>query len=206
MEGLGLRGRRTPWGFAIVAALVLASGCAHRPDGPPGLHPAFSAPPEGYSSEGEDIAFTNALVSLKARHEMSPGPETPAFFRTLSERGYLLIRVDVENLSKVRVIFKPSHAVLKTNRLDYGRPLDYTDLYQIAGSAGGGATGDVMSKIKGKFYDLDVMIMPGKRSSRLLVFSPIEPKSSKASLGIRDLYVGTEPLDIFFPFKVRAGQ
>ena len=204
MEGSRLRGRRTPWGFAIVAALVLASGCAHGPDGPPGLHPAFSAPPEGYSTDGYEVAFANALVSVRARHEMSPGPETPAFLRTLSDRGYLLIRVDVENLSGARVIFKPSHAVLKTNRLDYGRPLDYTDLYQIAGAAGDRPTADVMAEIKGRFYDLDVMIMPGKRSSRLLVFSPIEPKSSKASLEIRDLYVGAKPLDVFFPFKVRA--
>lgn len=191
---------------AAAAVFVLLSGCAHKPEGPVGLHPALSSPTEGYSSAGEKVSFTNGALSLNIRHERDPGDGAPELFKALSGLDYLLIRVVVENLSSEKVIFKPSHAVLRTNRLDYMRPLDYTDLYDIASSGGNGSPRSALSEVKGRFYDLDVMIMPDQRSSRLLIFRPIAPKSSKASLAIRDLYVGTEPIDILFPFEVRAGQ
>lgn len=181
--------------LAVLAAVVILAGCASTPKGPPRFERAM--PDEGlagYTALLDGSRYGDGRIDVTVR-PMHAGDGLDGVFGALAERGYVIFRLAVENTSGARVIFKPSNSVLKTNALDYMRPLDYTDLYPVLGAAAD------ISTVKAAFYDLDVTLRPGQVTERLLIFRPVEERSKSATLELRDIYVGLETVDVVFRFE-----
>lgn len=96
-------------------------------------------------------------------------------------------------------MYNTSYTVLTSDALDYKKPLDFTDLYDITGGTGR------LASLKGKFYDLNTTIAPGERTSRLLIFRPLSEEAEDAEVVIKDLYIGTKTRDLSFPFTFKNG-
>ncbi|MBI5642521.1 MAG: hypothetical protein HY954_03490 [Deltaproteobacteria bacterium] len=129
------------------------------------------------------------------------GTVGPALLDELLTSKYVLFRMDIDNMSKGKVMFNPGYAVLTDDELSYLKPLDFTDLYDIKGDSEGALKS--ISELKGRFYDLDVTVMPGDKTSKLLIFKPLSKRMKKASLAIKEMYVGTDTLKAVFPFALK---
>lgn len=151
----------------------------------------------GYERTSEDAVFTSEKVTLKARQVKRGSPEVEGYLGELAEKGYVLIRLEIENRSDVKVIFNPVYAALMNETFYYEKPLDFTDLYDIKGGMEG------LGALKGKFYDLSETVAPGRKVSKLLIFKPLEKDMVKAGLSIKDLYIGTDYIKVYFPFVLK---
>lgn len=175
-----------------IAALVLL-GCHPTPK------TGFLAPDAngaaGYRAQGPEGVFENGAVRLSAR-QMKPTEEAPALIARLLKEGYMVIVLSIENRSRAEMIYKPNYTALTNDKLDYKKPLDYTDLYEI--------DQDGVDSLKGLYYDLDLTLSPGEKASRALIFGPLTEGYEKVSLEISDLYVGTRPASMKLPFTVKA--
>lgn len=188
---------------ALLAIMLLAYGCASNPKGPVRLE---LTPEDGGGQTEEYYTTTDAAVyddgALRVRvRALNPGGahgrEGDAV-STLSSRGYLLFETEVANISDgKRIIFKPSYAAIHTSHLDYGRALDFTDLYEIAGVA---SSGSMKSSFK-SFFDLDKTLMPGESIKKILAFRPLDDHAGSVRLELNDIYVGTDTTDVLFLFK-----
>lgn len=187
--------------------LLLSYGCASTDPGPLLLHPAGKTA-EGYTQEADEWVYSDKDVQVRVSH-VSKGTGTllvsegaKILIDELHERGYLLLKMDIRNGSKAKVIYNPALTALKDNSLGYKKPLDYTDLYDLT-SGDDGLTG--LSGFKGVFYDLSLTLEPGERTSGLLAFRPLGKKTRKAELVIKNLYVGKDILNMRFPFVLKPG-
>lgn len=157
--------------------------------------------PEGYLKSGAEGVYQNK--SLKITASIIRGANNaPALIGELLDKKYVIIRLDIENRSAGKVIYNPTYTVLSNDALDYRKPLDYTDLYDIKGSNGE----NELAQLKGRFYDLTVTLLPGERSSRLLIFEPMSKDVKKAELTIKEIYVGTDTTRVSFPFEAKEGM
>ncbi|MFZ3073395.1 MAG: hypothetical protein WA162_09140 [Thermodesulfobacteriota bacterium] len=138
-----------------------------------------------YSAVGADIAG-NALLEK------------------LLSRGYILLRMDIENKSTKKLAFNPAMSHLLAGAMDYKKPLDYPDLYQMLSTSDSSATPDAeLRSIKGRFYDTNTVLKAGEKTSKLLIFLPLDPGSKNAMFTMHELYVGTEVVTVAFPFVVK---
>ncbi len=163
------------------------------------LQPAEKGP-EGYLKTGLEGVFQNK--SLRVAASIIKDTEGgPGLIGELLGKKYVVIRLDIENRSSAKVIYNPTHTVLTNDALDYRKPLDYTDLYDIKGSSGERE----LAQLRGRFYDLTVTLLPGERSSRLLIFEPMSKGVKKAELSIKEIYIGTDTIRVSFPFEAKEG-
>ncbi len=184
--------------------LLLSYGCASTDPGPLRLHPA-SKTEEGYTQRADEWVYSDESVHIRVSHvpkgiAAPPGSKGSVLIDELHERGYLLLKMDIRNDSKTKVIYNPTLTTIKDDAFGYKKPLDYTDLYDLA-RAEAGPTG--LSGFKGTFYDLSITLGPGERTSGLLAFRPLDKKARKADLVIKNLYVGEDFLDVRFPFVLK---
>lgn len=201
--------------MVLLITIIMAVGCASAPTGPIHLYPVDPGHGAGnevdndgkdeYSVTSQIANFKNNFVRVSVRHVDDPGEIPAGILTRLLEREYVILSLEVENLStNMRVVYKPSYTVLRTNTLDYWKPLDYTDLYSIANEIADFETISSLRAVKGRFYDLDISMTPGQKASRFLIFPIVSKRSSKATLEIKNLYVGGNPFDIAFAFSVKT--
>jgi hypothetical protein len=183
--------------------LLFSYGCASTDVGPLFLHPAGKAE-VGYTQIADKWVYSGKSVIIRVSHvskaETLPGSKGSVLIDELLERGYLLFKMNIRNDSKGKVIYNPSLTALKDNTYGYKKPLDYTDLYDLADDAAG-PTG--LSGFKGVFYDLSITLSPGERTSGLMAFRPLDKKVRKIELVIKNIYVGKDFLDVRFPFVLK---
>lgn len=198
-EGLTLALKKT-----CLACLILAiSGCASAYKGPLRLYPAEIKTDEYYSNSRE-ITFENKSVRIAVKALKQGENETGVtLIDDLMDDNYVLLRMDIENhaASKLKVIYNPAYTVFTDDSMDYRKPLDYTDLYDLAKDETEMETG--VRKLRGRFYDLALTLAPGESVSKLLIFSPISENSRNAELVIGELYIGTKTIKVSFPFVLK---
>lgn len=191
--------------FAKAALLfilfVLVSACASRPTGPLVLMPEGKAQ-EGYSSVERQWVFEHRAVFVKAGRLTKTDPRPASgLIDMLLDRGYTVMRMEIKNGSKARVIFNPSLTALMDDSMGYFKPLDYTDIYEMAGEDPE-KTG-FLKDVRRLSYDLTATVGPGETSSKLLIFRPLSRNAGAAELIIKDLYIGTDALNLRFPFVLK---
>ena len=184
--------------------LSLISACAGRPTGPLVMAPEGKAQ-EGYSSIERQWVFEHRAVFIKAGHLTMTDPRPASgLIDMLLGRGYTLVRMEIKNGSKARVIFNPSLTALMDDSMGYFKPLDYSDIYEMAGEDPE-KTG-FLKDVRKLFYDLTATVEPGETSSRILAFRPLSRNAGAAELIIKDLYIGTDALNLKFPFALRPAS
>ncbi len=190
---------------ALLSMLIVSlPACASRPAGPLVLLPA-GEPSEGYSSAARLWTFEHRAVIVKAGHlTRADSKAASLLIDMLFDRGYTLMRMEIKNGSKTRVIFNPSLTALMDDALGYFKPLDYTDIYDMAGEDPE-KTG-FLKDVRRLFYDLTATVEPGETSSKLLVFRPLSRNAGAAELVIKDLYIGTDALNLKFPFALKPAD
>lgn len=178
----------------LIVAIAFACGCHPRPGAAVYLMPDERGP-AGYKAEAGAGIIENGFLKVAAR-QVRKGEESPALLAKLLESNYIIMHLVIENTSEKTIIYKPNLTSLTNDAMDFLRPLDYTDLYEFDNA-------DALDEISGRFYDLDVTLGPGQRSSRLLIFRPVSRNAKKAALNIDDLYLGTDTLRFTLPFSFR---
>lgn len=195
LTGKHIRTRLTA--VCILCFLVL-SACGHaRPGTGMYLYPSPAAEQEGYATDGRSAVFESDAVKISVRQTRKDEAHGP-FIAGLLEKDYVIFNLSVENKSAHSIIYNPAYTVLATDSLDYRKPLDFTDLYDITGSE------QELSDLKGRFYDLNVTLKPGEKTSRLLIFRPVSREAAKAGVAIKEIYVGTTTERFSFPFVFRG--
>lgn len=148
----------------------------------------------GYKARGAESVYENKALRASAR-QVRKGEVSDEFLASLLEKDFMVISMTLENRSATKAIYKPNYTAL-VNTVDYLKPLDYTDLYELGGEAVDG--------LKGKFFDLDAVIAPGGRTTGLLIFTPVSKEAKKAAVEVREFYVGTETTTFMLPFQLKA--
>ncbi|VAW37132.1 hypothetical protein MNBD_DELTA02-1237 [hydrothermal vent metagenome] len=123
----------------------------------------------------------------------------------LFENNYVLMRLTIKNKSKKRITYNPSHTFLLAGKMDYKKPLNYTDLYDIVSAKDDGMAPELMlSAIRGRYYDLNTSVAPGGRESKILIFRKLSKNSkrSKAIIKMNEVYIGTKTRSITYLFRV----
>lgn len=193
--------------LALAFFLFAASGCAGN-----NKYAVLSLLPAG-DSVGlpgyQQLGNTGVLTTRELKMTVTPLTSAdvagqPELLRELVRKDYVVIRMEIENLSLKKIIFNPVYAVLTTDSFDYKKPLEYTDFYDLAGKADGKKRERKVNELKGKFYDLATTLAPGHNTSRMLIFPPLSKNSAKADLLIKELYIGTETVEFYFPFTIKG--
>lgn len=172
----------------LFAALLLPS-CQPKPRA---AYLAADSSMPGQRPGASEAVFENSAVSVSAR-QVRKG-EADGFLSALLDKDFTVIAMRIENRSAMRAIYKPNYTVL-VNSVDYLKPLDYTDLYEFGG--------DAADSLKGKFFDLDSVILPGGSAAGLLIFTPLSRDAKKAALEVREYYVGAETISFTLPFQMK---
>jgi len=124
----------------------------------------------------------------------------------LFEKNYILMQMTIKNKSSKRITYNPSHTFLLAGKMDYKKPLNYTDLYDIASRKNDGVVPEIkLSRLRGRYYDLNTSIAPGDQVTKILIFRPPtrNSKRSKAIIKMNEIYLGTKTRSISYIFKVR---
>ncbi len=124
----------------------------------------------------------------------------------LFERDFVLMQLTIKNKTKKRITYNPSHTYLLAGKMDYKKPLNYTDLYDIVSREDDGVLPEIkLSRLRGKYYDLNTSVAPGGRVSKILIFRKLTKNSnkSKAILKLNEIYIGTKTRSVSYLFRVR---
>lgn len=193
--------------LVLLLAALMVSGCAKKVTGPRHLYPS-EPPASGYSVTRDVSTFENGLIKITVR-PLRPWKESahsPLLDELLS-KNYVILTLAIENRSREKTIYDPVHTSLVDDGMGYGRPLNYTDLYEfVSGREGGKFPASELKALEGRFYDLSTTIPPGGKASKLLIFPPLEEKGKKAVLRIRELYIGTDAFSVNFPFTMEGAE
>ncbi len=157
--------------------------------------------PSNYSVSRSSIIFANDSLRVVVT-PLSPysSHNQPSLVKDILKSGHTIFSIAIENLSDKKIIYNPSFSHIVDNRLGFKRPLDYTDLYFQVREMEHGE--ERIHKMKGRFYDLAETVPSGHRIEKLLIFPPLEERSTKASLTMAEVYVGTETTKLTFPFTL----
>lgn len=148
----------------------------------------------GYSAKGADGVYENKAFVAAARQVRKNDVSDP-LLSSLLEKDFVILSMTIENRSDSKVIYKPNYTAL-VNKVDYLKPLDYTDIYEI--------DWDAADRLRGRFFDLDVMLPPGGKATGLLIFRPISKDAWTAVLEVREFYIGTNTTAFSLPFKMKS--
>ena len=183
--------------FAIAAILACLWGCASTPEEPVFLVAAETGP-EGYTIKDGAWSFETKQIRASGKplrpEELADEPDVIGI---LAAKNYIVVRMEIENISPSKLIFNPAYVTLMTDADDYKKTLDYTDIYTIL--AGGEQEGGTNPTLKQPIYDLTLTLGPGDKVSRLLIFSPVDVDAESASLMINNIYVGKSDISITVP-------
>ncbi len=189
--------------MALLIFTCLISSCAHHKVEKGFLFPGQYAL-EGYSTEGDAVVYEDSLIRITARQLRTKSSLHKTLSRQLFDEGFVLVRMDITNKSKHRVLYDPALTSLRDSKMGYFKPMDFTDLYMmklkkkgITASLTG--AGDV-------FYDLGERLAPGKSTSKLLVFGALTENANEAELVMKSIYVGKDILDLTFNFLIQPDE
>ncbi|MBI5234047.1 MAG: hypothetical protein HY880_06815 [Deltaproteobacteria bacterium] len=185
----------------MVLFLLLLFGCAPKIEGPLYLYPDPDLAP-GYVSILNKAVYETKDVRITLR-PLEKGISTGSdFIDMLIEDNYRLFEMEMANLSgDKKVVYNPSHTSLMDNRFGYKKPLDYTGLYDIALKLEKGPK--ALNEVKGRFYDLNESVSAGAKVSKILIFKPVTDKSTKYTVVMNLVYIGTESINLRFSFVLR---
>ncbi len=193
--------------LAVALLLTLGLGCAHS-----GKNTKLRLYPDkdekglyGYHNVAGTGVLKNRDYSISVK-QVREGSELgqPKLVNDLIKREYVVLRIEIENRSGKKMIFNPVHTALTTDAFDYKKPLEYTDFYELSSGKNDSVREREAQAMKGRFYDLTLTLMSGDKTSRVLIFPPLSKNSEKADLLIKDLYVGTDTTELYFPFVLKA--
>lgn len=183
--------------ITALAAILIVTGCSTKPK--TGALLPVDNMGAGYHRESDENVFENDSISVRVRAIKDGGGV--AILDELIKSKYAVFNMEIVNRSKVRIQYDPSTTVLTDDESSYLKPLDYTDLYDLKAGAEGGER--ELSKMRGRFYDVSTTLSPGETVSKLLIFKPFGEGMEEAALAVRDIYIGTEPIDVTFRFEVQ---
>ncbi len=175
-----------------IAGLVMLAGCVQTPEG----RLRLIAVNTGFSTEE---------IEIKASPLGEVDSTGVSLLDQLAERGFVFVRLSIENKSPSTVLYNTSHTFLFAGVLDYKKPLDLTDLYLLIREEGAEPqTLSTLSGLKRFIFDGTTRIKPGERVERLLVFRPLamESANTRAVLGLNQLYIGSDAMDVRLLFRV----
>ncbi|MBI5048910.1 MAG: hypothetical protein HZB54_08185 [Deltaproteobacteria bacterium] len=186
--------------------IILITGCAS-PRNTLTLMPIPNDSPE-YNNSGQKMTFATKDVKIsllplnpsETKKILTSKDANNPLAEILSTNQYLVFLMDIENLSKVKLLYNPSLTTLFDNNMDVRKPLDYTDLYSLAGNLSD--VDFVLSGMKDMFYDLAITLEPGQKTSRLMFFSGIDEKANEMTITMKEIYIGTSTIAVSFGFKV----
>ncbi|MBI5328501.1 MAG: hypothetical protein HZB80_09495 [Deltaproteobacteria bacterium] len=175
--------------------------------GPAILAPMPPLSPE-YNNSGHKMAFATKDVKIsllplnpsETKKALTMKDANNPLAEILSANQYLVFIMDIENLSKSKLMYNPSLTTLFDNNMDVRKPLDYTDLYSLAGNLSD--VDFVLSRMKDMFYDIAITLEPGQKTSRLLLFPGIDEKANEMTIIMKEIYIGTSTIAVSFGFKV----
>ncbi len=156
----------------------------------------------GYSVANGKFVFRNGPVMFTVIPVTTEDLEkSHPFFAELPEYGFTLFRMEIYNNSEDNVIYNPAFTALLDRRMEYSKPMDYTDMYDLLRARVDAGT--ILSQVEGRFYDLAVTVKPGENVSRLLIFRRFEEERGRAELRLEEVYVGTNTISMVFPFVLK---
>lgn len=183
--------------ISALVVLLIVSGCSTKPK--TGALLPVDNMGSGYHRESDEGVFENDSISVRVRAVKDGGGV--AILDELIKSKYAVFNMEIVNRSKVRIQYDPSTTVLTDDESSYLKPLDYTDLYDIKKDAEG--VEKELSGLRGRFYDVSTTLAPGENVSKLIIFKPFGEGMEEAELKVRDIYIGTEPIDATFRFEVK---
>lgn len=190
--------------FISFIAISILFGCTPpKPKTDIYLYPVPNGP-EGYSIASGEAVYENKSIKITVK-QLRAGSVADPFIKSLIKKDYIVLRFTIDNRSGEKVIYNPVYTVLTDDEMDYRKPLDFTDLYDVAREEKGSTEDDSEKKVaalRGKFYDVIVTIPPGEKTSRFLIFKPLSNEIKKADLAIKEIYIGTETERLSFPFTL----
>lgn len=189
-----------------IASCLLLIGCVPA-KGQIVLTPLSSQSPE-YSVSGKSAVFSNKdikisilpLNSSEIKERLLSKDAANPLSEFLSAPQYLAFLMDIENSSKVKVLYNPALTALFDNNMGLRKPMDYTDMYSLVSNASNPES--VINTMKDMFYDLGITLGPDQRTSRLLIFSGIEEGSREFTIEMKEIYIGTSTIAVSFGFRV----
>ncbi len=209
------------WLWLIIMVMAGLAGCASAPTGP------FQYTPDdkkmqGYQPLGKALRvnFNNLEITVEPltmaglSKVLNPGEkikEVGVTDETLEKiQNTFIFYVTFNNQSKGQVLFNPTKSKLIYNRKNWYKmnteetlsPLDYAEFYvRLNKIAAARERLDVISR---NIFHGSVIISPGEKKSGLIFFSWAEKDQDviNLQLNLAGLFVGIEPLDFPFNFKV----
>ena len=182
-----------------LAALFLAS-CASGPKGPRHFYPSDMAL-SGYAKKETRWVYEDKSVRVLVSPPGEELAQEGSFAAELAKKGYVLVRVDIENLSGKKIYYNPSLTTLTDDSMSYRKPLDYTDFFEMTREDP--RMEKRLAAEKNRFYDTAANVPAGSSVSKSLVFAPLSKNAWSAEVQIKDIYIGTDTISLRFPFKVR---
>ena len=190
----------------FILQFAIFTGCAS-PKGHPVLTPLPTTLP-GYNISEQNIVFSNndvnisisPLNSSETKKLLTGKDANNPLSEILTQPGYLVFLLSIENSSKAKVMYNPSLTTLFDNNMGLHKPLDYTDMYSLLGNLPNPET--TINVIKDVIYDLTVTLGPEQHISRLLLFSGIDEEASEIELTMKEVYIGTSTIAVSFGFKI----
>ena len=185
--------------------IAILAGCAS----PAAKGPFHLAPEEinapNYSSKANEITFSGMGVKLSARQVAAQEANgVSPVLDGLMAKKFLIIKLKIENHSPTeRAIFDPVFVAITDNVLNYSKPLNYSDLYDIVKEAD--ISGNSLAPLRGRFYDISLTLMPGESSSKYLIFRPISQEADKVVIQLTNIYIGSKTFNVVFPFNLKEG-
>ena len=195
--------------FTLLSACCLLStvltGCSATIKEHVSVKPIQTSLP-GYSISGQRITYSNQDIKLsilplnppETRKILIDKAQNNPLAEILTRPQYMAFLLDIENLSRGKIIYNPALTALHDSEMGFHKPLDYTDLYSLAGSLQNPE--HTLNNMKGLFYDLSVTLEPGQQTSRLLLFSGIEEVIDKLMIEMKEVYIGTSTITLSFDF------
>lgn len=156
-----------------------------------------------YTISGSTVTFSNNSLKVEVL-PINPNysDENQPFIMELLGQGFTIFSIRIENISNKKIIYNPAFTAVIDNRMGYNKPLDYTDIYNLVRYRKDGEM--ILKRIQGKFYDLSTTIIPGESAAKFLIFGRLEERSSKATLIMQEVYIGTETIALRFPFVFKV--
>jgi hypothetical protein len=189
----------------------ILSGCATQPkeDEVPEVAAKYLLIPKdmkipGFYHNKDTSVFENDLLRISVR-QLNHLNKTYSgdFLKKLHDQNYIFLEMEIENKSDELIIYNPAHTAFLAGSIDYKKPLDYPDLYQIARNNTQAAPELQLSKIRNLYYDLNTSVQPNSAISKIFIFYPVKDISRSGKLMIRELYIGTETIDLTFLFWMK---
>lgn len=195
--------------FLLTFLMVILAGCASTDKVPTSLFPVLGEKTDamkkmGYTPHGRFWGFSNTEVSIQVSH-ITPETIEPTYIDVVDEltlKGYIFLKLEIKNQSgRIKITYNPALTSLTTDSLDFKKPLDYTDFYEFV-KEGVGASKQLQT-LSTIIYDNTQTIGPAQTMSKYLIFTPLSKDSTVANLEIKEIYIGTKPYSLLFPFQLQ---